>query len=168
MKRAPAVIGATGAGLALVLTFHTHPISTKITSKGSPTEPDTTTGPTTTGPTTTGPTTTGPTTTGPSPTGPSTTEPTSARTLTGDDVQYRYGDIQLQVTETGSRITNVSILQNGADDPHSAQINSQAVPLLESETLSAGSAQIDGVSGATYTSQAYVESLQSALDQVNG
>ena len=81
-------------------------------------------------------------------------------------MQYRYGDIELSVTETGSKITGISIVQDGAADARSYQINSQAIPMLTSQALSAQSAKIDGVSGATYTSQAYAQSLQSAIDQL--
>jgi uncharacterized protein with FMN-binding domain len=70
------------------------------------------------------------------------------------------------VTASGSKITNVAVPRDDAVDGRSYQINSEAVPILQSETMSAQSAQIDGVSGATYTSQAYVQSLQSALDQL--
>lgn len=71
----------------------------------------------------------------------------------------------MQVVVSGSTIKNVSFLQLTAVDPRSQFINSQAGPILLQETLSAQSSQIDGVSGATYTSEGYVQSLQSALDQ---
>ena len=70
------------------------------------------------------------------------------------------------MTVTGSRITAVVPAVDVAFDPHSEQINSFAEPQLESQTLAAQSAQIDGVSGATFTSQAYVQSLQAALDKL--
>ena len=60
---------------------------------------------------------------------------------------------------------SVSFLQLTADDPRSADINSQAGPILLQQTMQAQSANIDGVSGATYTSEGYLQSLQSALDQ---
>jgi len=70
------------------------------------------------------------------------------------------------VTVTGSRITNVEPVVDTAYDPRSSQINSYAEPLLVSETIEAQSAAINGVSGATFTSQAYVQSLQAALDKL--
>jgi uncharacterized protein with FMN-binding domain len=70
------------------------------------------------------------------------------------------------VTVTGGRITNVQPVVDNAFDPRSAQINSYAEPQLQSETIEAQSANINGVSGATYTSQAYVQSLQAALDKL--
>jgi len=70
------------------------------------------------------------------------------------------------VTATGSKIINVQPVIDNAFDPRSAQINSYAEPQLQSETIQAQSANINGVSGATYTSQAYVQSLQAALDKL--
>jgi uncharacterized protein with FMN-binding domain len=89
----------------------------------------------------------------------------ASRTIAGAAVQTRYGVVQVQVVASGSQIQNVSFLQLTAVDPRSQEINDQAGPILLQETLSAQSGQIDTVSGATYTSQGYLESLQSALDQ---
>jgi uncharacterized protein with FMN-binding domain len=180
MRRAPLVIGATGVGLGLLFSFHTKPLHVSISAAsggaGTPgssrTTPTTEGGPgsTSTGSTTTGPTSTGPT--APSGAGttvpaPSTTAPAAAtRSATGPDIPYRYGDLQLRVTEKGSTITKIQILSDGAADSRSAEINSQALPLLQQEAMSAQSANIDGVSGATYTSAAYAQALQSALDQM--
>ena len=79
--------------------------------------------------------------------------------------QTRYGIVQVKITVSGKRITNVGFAQLTAFDGRSQQINSQAAPILLQETLSAQSAHIDSVSGATYTSDGYVQSLQSALDK---
>ena len=87
------------------------------------------------------------------------------KTATGTAVETRYGVVQVAVTVQGSKITNVRFVQLTAFDQRSAEINSQAAPILLQETLSAQSAQVDTVSGATYTSDGYVQSLQSALDQ---
>jgi uncharacterized protein with FMN-binding domain len=99
--------------------------------------------------------------------GSSSSAPTSTaqRTIAGQQVQTRYGIVQVQVVVSGSTIKNVSFLQLTADDPRSQEINDQAGPILLQETLSAQSSSIDTVSGATYTSQGYLQSLQSALDQ---
>jgi len=93
-----------------------------------------------------------------------TTSPAS-RTVTGDPIQTQYGVVQVKITLAGSKITNAGFAQLTANDDTSAQINSQAAPILLQQTLSAQSAQIDGVSGASYTSQGYQQSLQSALDK---
>jgi uncharacterized protein with FMN-binding domain len=91
-----------------------------------------------------------------------------SRSATGQDISYRYGDIELKVVEQGTRITNIEVVSEGATDPHSQQINSQAVPILQSQALAAQSANIDGVAGATFTSQAYADALQSALSGLGG
>jgi uncharacterized protein with FMN-binding domain len=73
--------------------------------------------------------------------------------------------VQVKLTVSGTKITNVSFTQLTAYDGRSQEINSQAAPILLQETLTAQSAQIDTVSGASYTTDGYVQSLQSALDQ---
>lgn len=83
----------------------------------------------------------------------------------GNLVQYFYGDIQVAVTVDGSKIVNVSVPQNGAVDGHSQAINSYAVPILEQEALSAQGLNFNAVSGATFTSDAFAQSLQSALQK---
>ncbi|HWD63209.1 MAG TPA: FMN-binding protein [Humibacter sp.] len=83
---------------------------------------------------------------------------------TGQAVDTRYGPVQVQVTVSGGKITRVSVPQYPTESFRDQQINQQAVPTLVSETLSAQSAKIDMVSGATYTSDGYLQSLQSALD----
>lgn len=171
MRRAPFVIGATGVGLGLLFSFHTRPIHvTPVSTGGSaagttPTTAGTT--PTSTGsaPATSAPASSAPATSAGSGTvAPATT--TGVRTATGQDISYRYGDIKLRVTERGSTITRIEVVEEGATDPRSAQINSQAVPMLQQEAMTVQSANIDGVSGATFTSMAYQEALQSALDHL--
>jgi uncharacterized protein with FMN-binding domain len=94
---------------------------------------------------------------------PSTTAPVPSGQFTGTDVGYRYGDIVVQITVANGRITNITIPQESATDPHSQSINGQAIPILTSEALAAQSLKFDVVSGATYTSDAFAQSLQSAL-----
>ena len=87
------------------------------------------------------------------------------RKVTGSVVNTRWGPVQVQLTVSGGRITDVAMLQypngNGTDQ----QISSYALPILMQDTVNAQSANIDMVSGATYTSTGYLQSLQSALDQ---
>lgn len=90
-----------------------------------------------------------------------TPKPTT-QTFTGPIVNDQFGGVQATVTVTGNRITDVSITAP-QNDPHSAGINSQAVPMLRSETLQAQSANVNTISGATETSDAYLQSLQSAI-----
>jgi uncharacterized protein with FMN-binding domain len=85
-------------------------------------------------------------------------------TYTGATSTNRWGPVQVQITVSGGSITDVVALQTPNDDGKSVAINSRAVPVLVSETLSAQSANVDTVSGATYTSNSYAASLQSAID----
>ena len=91
--------------------------------------------------------------------------PSSSQTVVGDAIQTQYGVVQIKVTVSGSKIADVSYVQLTAYDGRSQQINSDAAPILLQETLSAQNANINTVSGATYTSEGYIQSLQSALDK---
>jgi uncharacterized protein with FMN-binding domain len=97
--------------------------------------------------------------------GPVATGP--ARQATGASEQYGYGTLAVRVTVQGSRIADISVATLQTAEPLSQQIADQAIPILRSEVLSAQGAQINGVSGATYTSEAYAASLQSALDKLH-
>ena len=96
------------------------------------------------------------------------TTPTSTSSLTtkvdGAAVSTQYGDVQVEVTITNGRITDVQALQYPDQEPRDQQINGDALPQLQAQVLSAQSANISGVSGATFTTQGYIGSLQSALD----
>jgi uncharacterized protein with FMN-binding domain len=85
----------------------------------------------------------------------------------GEDVSMRYGDVEVQVVVSGGRITDVVALQLPSDRARSAYISQVAGPMLHDEVLQAQSAQIDSLSGATYTSDAYAQSVQAALDQAH-
>ncbi|MEU0970633.1 FMN-binding protein [Streptomyces sp. NPDC005917] len=89
---------------------------------------------------------------------------TGTRTVTGDTVQTRWGPVQVRVTIKSGKVTDVTAVQYPQDNPRDQEIDSYALPQLRSEALAAQSAKIDTVSGATYTSQGYQQSLQSALD----
>ncbi|MFB7452057.1 FMN-binding protein [Streptomyces sp. NPDC056194] len=89
-------------------------------------------------------------------------------TYTGDSVDTRYGPVQVRVTLSGGRITEAVAVRTPSENERDREIAGYAVPMLTSETLTAQSAQIDTVSGATYTSEGYIRSLQSALDQAHG
>jgi len=90
---------------------------------------------------------------------------TTAKTVTGEAWPTIYGPVQVQVTVSGGKVTAVTATEYPEETPRDYQINSYAIPQLNSEATAAGSASIDSVSGATYTSQGYVGSLQSALDK---
>jgi uncharacterized protein with FMN-binding domain len=89
-------------------------------------------------------------------------------TVMGQPVDTPYGTVQVQVTFTGGRIADVQAIQLPVDRMRSAMISRSVAPLLRTEALSAQNARIDLVSGATYTSEGYAESLQSAIDQAHG
>jgi uncharacterized protein with FMN-binding domain len=84
---------------------------------------------------------------------------------TGSVADAFYGPLQVKVIISGGKISDVQFLQAPSDRPESVQINQQADPLLVQEAIQAQSASVDVVSGATQTSQAFVESMQSALSQ---
>ena len=90
---------------------------------------------------------------------------TYSGTVTGTAADTRWGPVQVRVTLASGRITAVDVVQQPDGNHKDQEINAEAVPELVQETLDAQSAQIDMVSGATVTSDGYVQSLQSALDQ---
>jgi uncharacterized protein with FMN-binding domain len=95
---------------------------------------------------------------------PSSAAPTS-KTVVGPVVTNRYGPVQVQIVVRDGRLADVESVQLPSDRSRSRYINSIAGPELREEALQARSANIDIVSGATYTSQSYAQSLQGALDQ---
>ncbi|MFD7460073.1 MULTISPECIES: FMN-binding protein [unclassified Streptomyces] len=92
---------------------------------------------------------------------------TEARTVTGAVAQTQYGPVQVRVTVAGGRVTEAEAVQ-APSGGRSGQITADAVPRLNQAAVAAGTADIDAVSGATYTSAGYKQSLQSALDQIGG
>ncbi|KSU70822.1 FMN-binding domain-containing protein [Pseudarthrobacter enclensis] len=105
--------------------------------------------------------------TGASGTGSSGSASTAAGTYKGSAVQTRFGAVQVQITVASGKITDVTALQLTDDDRKSVQISNRAAPLLRSEVLSAQSADVQTISGATVTSNAYLTSLQAAIDAAN-
>ena len=85
-------------------------------------------------------------------------------TFEGSAVQTRFGPMQVSVTIDNGTITMVTPLQLTNDDRKSVQISNRAAPILRDEVVAAQSANVANVSGATYTSQGYLRSLQAALD----
>jgi uncharacterized protein with FMN-binding domain len=104
-----------------------------------------------------------------SPSSPSSTSSTSTstgtKTYTGQAADTRYGPVQVRITVTNGQVSAVQAIEYPENDPRDEQINSYAVPELNQEALAAKNSQIDTISGATYTSEGYINSLQSALDQ---
>lgn len=95
---------------------------------------------------------------------PKAAAPPPSGTVDGAVVDTQYGSVQVQVTFQGKKITNVHALKLTDSSGTSVSISAGAAPTLRQEALDKQSAQIDIVSGATYTSQAYQQSLQSAID----
>ncbi|HEX2892753.1 MAG TPA: FMN-binding protein [Marmoricola sp.] len=89
----------------------------------------------------------------------------SSKTVTGDTVQTRWGPVQVQITVSSGKITAVDVPVYPNGNPRDEEINAYALPTLVQETLDQQNANIDMVSGATVTSDGYLQSLQSALDQ---
>jgi uncharacterized protein with FMN-binding domain len=89
-------------------------------------------------------------------------------TYTGSSENAYYGRVQIQVTIASHRISAIKVLDYPKDRRTSRYINSQALPLLQQEVISASSANVDTISGATLTSQAYLRSLDRALSQAGG
>ncbi len=90
---------------------------------------------------------------------------TAPKTVAGDPVMTPYGPVQVQITLQNGRITSADALQAPSGSGRDQMINSQAVPVYNEEAVTAQSATIDVVSGATYTYDGYVQSLQSAIDR---
>ena len=156
MRRVILAIVSTVASLVLLLSFKTHSPSagTPAAASSNPA-----------GTTTSGNGTSGATTSG-SGSGTSSSTSTGTKTVTGSSVDTRYGPVQVKITVTNGAITAASAIDYPTNDPRDQQINSYAVPALNQEAVQSGSASIDMISGATYTSQGYIQSLQSALDKV--
>jgi hypothetical protein len=165
-RRAVATILATVLGLVLLFSFKTpdapptssRPLAVAIGSRSpSPTPQPSPSG------------SASPGEASPTPSPSSTPSPTSGgQQFDGDVVFTQFGDIQVRVVESGGRIVDVQALQLPFDRRRSFEISQFVGPILQSEALQAQSAQIDTVSGATYTSDAYRSSLQSALDLAHG
>jgi uncharacterized protein with FMN-binding domain len=141
MKRTVIVVVATAAGLAGVLAFHTSPSSVSLSpvkgTEGSPSGPASPARGTPSGP---------------------------ARTAVGPQVNFSYGVLSVSVTVRGRSLVRVGIARLSDDGTvRSQSIDQQSIPVLEHEALEAQSADIQGVSGASYTSVGFRTSLQDAL-----
>jgi len=93
-----------------------------------------------------------------------TTAPGAAKTYSGSVAQTRWGPVQVSITVTGGKITDVAVPVYPNGNGRDQEINAYALPVLRQETLAAQNANIDTVSGATVTSDGYLQSLQAALD----
>jgi uncharacterized protein with FMN-binding domain len=154
MRRVILAIVSTAAGLVLLLTFKTHSTSAVSTPPAALSSPNEAASAPAVAPSASSPSTE-----------PSGGTATSARTVTGAAADTMYGPVQVQITVKNGKVTAAQAVEYPENDPRDQQINAYAIPALDQETVTASSAKIDMISGATYTSQGYITSLQSALDQ---
>lgn len=176
MRRAPVVIAATVAGMAGVLGFHTKNATVTLApSTGKTSTGGQATGSTTPGTakqqtpksaTSTGRRAAGSTKPGTSTAGQSTAAAGTVRSAVGAVEQYGYGQLSVRVTVAGRKITNVAVANIQVAESYSANLAQQVIPMLRSEVLNAQSANVNGISGASYTVAAYAASVQSALDKL--
>lgn len=159
MKRSHLVAGGTVTGIVAVVGLSVHHPATSLSAGAlsSSSAPTSTTTPPSNSAASSSSTTSAPSTSAAG---------TGVRSATGADEAFRYGDIAVKVTVSGNKITAVRIARLNETDGHSVQIDQYAVPQLEQQVLAAGSTQIDGVAGATFTSEAFVTSLASALSKL--
>lgn len=160
MRRVVTVIVATIGGLALLASFHSTPgIATRSLARGRPAlQPPAGGTPPTKGTGSASGTTT-------APANAPTTGGSASRTIVGPVETNFYGDVQVEIVVRGGQLVDVEATQLPSDRNRSREINSIAGPDLRQEALQARSARIDIISGATYTSVSYAQSLQGALDQ---
>jgi uncharacterized protein with FMN-binding domain len=164
LRRVILAICATAVGLVLLLSFKSHtqsalPGTSPAAALGSP-SPGAGSGPAaSTAAGSTGPANA---TAGPAAT---TAGAGAAKSVTGQAWPTIYGPVQVKISVKDGKLAGVTAVEYPTETPRDYQINSFAIPELNSEALAAGSAKIDTVSGATYTSGGYVGSLQNALDK---
>lgn len=166
MRRVILAIVGTAAGLVVLLSFKTHSTSAAATPPAAISGTSGTSG-------TSGQASTPAGSSGGSSSSSSSSSASSspssiagaAKTVTGTAADTIYGPVQVQITVKNGKVTAAQAVQYPQGSPRDQQINSYAIPVLNQEAVSASSASIDAVSGATYTSGGYVTSLQSALDK---
>ena len=160
MKRSFMALGATAAGFAGVVALHGPSAQGVALSKAS--SPTTAAG---------GSNSTTSSTNAKSVIASTTTTATASANVNGTAIgqqeNYGYGQMSVKVTIANNHIVDVSVNSIQAMESYSLQLEQQVVPMLKSEVLSAQSTKISAITGATYTSEAYAYSLQSALDQLH-
>jgi uncharacterized protein with FMN-binding domain len=157
MRRALFAVSGTIAGLVMLLSFKTQSptVATPPVAAGSPdaggSSPDPAAAPSAAAPS--------------SAASSAASSRPAAGTFTGDAADTRWGPVQVQVTVANGAVTAVTAVEYPQNNPRDVEINQFAIPQLNQEASAAGSARIDMVSGATVTSEGYLQSLQSALDK---
>jgi uncharacterized protein with FMN-binding domain len=143
LTRSLVLVGGTAAGLVLVLGYRTPATTPSGTALADTGDPSTSAGQ-----------------------GSAGTSSSTSTTVTGDVVDTRFGPVQVQVTVADGSWIDVQAVALPYGDPTSARISDYAAPELRQQALAAESADLDGVAGASYTSDGYRQSLQSALSQL--
>jgi uncharacterized protein with FMN-binding domain len=154
VRRVILAIAGTITGLVLLLGFKTASTTSRVSV------------PAAIAPGTSGSTSSSSSSPTPSAASPSTSSATATKTVTGTSVDTRWGPVQVKITAVNGKITSAQAVDYPQNNSRDQEINSVAIPQLQQETINASSANIDMVSGATYTSQGYIQSLQSALDKL--
>jgi uncharacterized protein with FMN-binding domain len=144
LRRSPIVLTATVAGTAGVLAFHPHSPAVQTATASPATTPAATATATAT----------------------SSHKSASTATATGNSISTQYGNAQVRVTVKNGKIVRVQAPELQGNDPRSVEISSAAEPVLQQEVLATQTAAVDAVSGATFTSASYMQSVQSALDKL--
>ncbi len=145
------VLGAL-IGLVAIGSFHSSPAALAVTTAPAPTSRSAST------PANHSTTPSAPATSG------TAVAPSTVRSQTGSTVNYNYGTLAVSVTVQGKTITNVSVPSlNDGGNSYSQSLDSMSIPILTKEAMAAQSANIHSVSGASYTSAGFIQSLQSAL-----
>lgn len=163
MKRSVIVTGAAMVGVAWIVSYKVTPHTAGLASAlpaQTPSPAQASPSPTDSSSPTDSPSASPSPSPSPSPTG-------ANGTFTGSDFPNRFGDVQVKVIVSNGRITDVQPIQMPQDRAESAYISQVAGPMLHDEVIQAQSAQIDIISGATYTSQSYAQSVESALQQAH-
>lgn len=168
MRRIVIAVMGTLSGLVLLFSYHTSTNATGLLAGGLPEPigspvpaPEPTTSATTT------PSNASPTSPATSSTTTPSTSAAASGTFTGDPISTRWGTVQVAITVTSGSITQSEAVQYPQGNGRDQEINSYALPVLAQEVTQAQSAKIDAVSGATVTSDGYIQSMQSALDQAH-
>jgi uncharacterized protein with FMN-binding domain len=146
LRRSPIVLTATVAGTAGVLAFHPHSPAVQTATASTAATPTATATATSSR--------------------SATRKPASSATATGAAVATQYGNAQVRVSVKAGKIVSVQALELQGNDSRSVQISSSAEPVLQQEVLAGQTAAVDAVSGATFTSASYMQSVQSALDKL--
>src|SRR5947209_9464524 len=141
MRRVILAVVSTAAALVMILSFKTHSATSLATPPAAVT------------------TTPSPTSTAPTSTAPTSSSSSTTKTYTGTAADTRYGPVQVKITVTNGKVVAATSTEYPQNDPRDEQINSYAIPTLNQEAVQAGtSANIDMVSGATFTSNGYLQS----------